>query len=116
MSEPDGPTGVITLKQIGDQTYEQYGQIILSKTGLTQITISAQDFTDLFERQTLETQIVWLGEFQSRIQGTPNPNQSSTYNVDIAAWSGNAWARNNNTGGTSSLQDSVTLSGAVELD
>ena len=50
MSEPDGPTGIITLKQVGDITYEQYGRIILSATGRTQINISPQDYRDLFER------------------------------------------------------------------
>lgn len=113
MSEPDGPTGVITLKQISDLAYEQYGKILMNATGLTQIFITPGDFSDLFERQTMETQIVWLGEFQSRIQGTPNPNQSSFYNVFEACWSGNAWAAQ---GTIKSLQDTATLSGAVELD
>lgn len=108
MSEPDGPTGVITLKQVADMTYEQYGKIVLSATGLSQISISAQTFTDLFERQSMETQIVWLGEFQSRIQGTPNPNQSSSYNPDVAAWSGGAWGLGQNL-----ISTEATLSGGV---
>ena len=108
MSEPDGPTGVITLKQVADMTFEQYGKIVLSATGLSQITISAQAFTDLFERQTMETQIVWLGEFQSRIQGTPNPNQSSFFNPQTMSWPGGAWGIRNN-----QITTEATLSGGV---
>src|SRR3990167_6498743 len=108
MSEPDGPTGVITLKQISDLAYEQYGTILMNATGSTQIFITAQDFSDLFERQTLETQIVWLGEFQSRIQGTRNPNQSSFYNVQQMCWPGGAWAIRDN-----QITSEATLSGGV---
>ena len=116
MSEPDGPTGVITLKQISDLAYEQYGTILMNATGSTQIFITAQDFSDLFERQTLETQIVWLGEFQSRIQGAPNANQSSFDNPDLAGWMGGEWGCTVNTNGSLSLQNSATLSGAVALE
>ena len=108
MSEPDGPTGVITLKQISDLAYEQYGKILMNATGLTQIFITAEDFSDLFERQTLETQIVWLGEFQSRIQGAVNPNQSSFYNVQQMSWPGGAWAVRDN-----QITTEATLSGGV---
>ena len=116
MSEPSGPTGVITLKQISNLAYEQYGKILMNATGTTQIFITAQDFTDLFERQSMETQMVWLGGFQSRLQGTPNTNQSSFFNGDIAGWSGGAWSATRNTDGSSSIKNSATLSGAVSLE
>ena len=108
MSEPEGPTGVITLKQISDLAYEQYGTILMNATGSTQIFITPEDFSDLFERQTMETQIVWLGEFQSRIQGAVNPNQSSFYNVQQMSWPGGAWGIRND-----QITSEATLSGGV---
>jgi hypothetical protein len=40
LTGPAGPTGVIVLKKIADDTYEQFGSITLSTTGTTQVTIS----------------------------------------------------------------------------
>lgn len=110
MSEPNGPTGILTLKQVSDLAYEQYNRIILRKTGVTQINISPSMYQDLFERQSMETQLVWLGEFQSRIQGAPNPNQSSFYNTSQMAWPGGAWGVRDD-----QITNEATLSGGVKF-
>ena len=115
MSGPAGPTGVITLKQIGDVTYEQYGAIVLSTTGTTQVTASSTALAQVFQ-PNIEQQMTWIEEFASRIQGSPNAAQSSFYNDQIACWPGGAWGKQN-PGGLDSLIASpqATLSGAVRF-
>jgi hypothetical protein len=107
MAEPDGPTGVITLKQIADMTYEQYGAIVLRETGLTQVTASAEARTLLFQ-PNIEQQVTWIEEFAARIQGAPNPSQSSPVNAQEASWPGGAWGM--------TLTPQALLDGAVRYD
>jgi hypothetical protein len=111
MSEPAGPTGVITLKKIADMTYEQYGAIVLSTTGPTQVTMSS-DVADQLFRSNIEDQMTWIEEFASRIQGEPHQSsQSSFQNTQQAAWQGGAWATQGVT--RAALVPQATLSGAV---
>lgn len=111
MSEPAGPTGVITLKKIADMTYEQYGAIVLSQTGTTQVTASSDTLDAIFQAN-IEDQITWIEDFDSRIQGEPHQSsQSSLHNTQRGAWPGGTWGTQ---GGTNaSLVPQATLSGAV---
>jgi len=111
VSQPPGPTGVITLKKIGDMTYEQYGAIVLSTTGVTQVTMSAAVADQLFQ-PNIEEQITWIEEFGSRIQGDPHQDsQSSLHNASLGAWPGGAWATQGSTRVT--MVPQATLSGTV---
>lgn len=113
MSNPDGPTGVITLKKVGDVTYEQYGTIVLNTTGLTQVTASSAVLGAIFQ-PNIEQQMTWIEDFSSRIQGAPHQvSQSSLKNSQAAAWTGGAWSTQGNT--SSSLVPQATLSGSVSL-
>ncbi len=110
MSEPAGPTGVITLKRVADTTYEQFGRITLALTGITQVSISQGTFDSLF-RQNIEQRETWVEEFASHIQGTPNAEQSSFHNTFSGAWGQGSWGG----GGTVGTLDELfaTISGAV---
>jgi hypothetical protein len=110
MADPAGPTGVITLKKIGDITYEQYGAIVLSTTGITQVTASTTVLDSLFS-PNIESTMTWVEDFSSRLQGAVNANQSSFYNTATAGWEGGAWG----TGAivTTGLVPQATISGVV---
>ena len=111
MSQPPGPTGVITLKKIADMTYEQYGSIVLSTTSVTQVTMSA-DVADQLFQPNIEEQMTWIEEFSSRIQGEPHQDsQSSLHNAALGAWPGGAWGTQGSTRVT--MVPQATLSGVV---
>lgn len=112
MSEPQGPTGVITLKKIADMTYEQYGTVVLDTDGGGQITFSDAALARIFQPD-IEAQMTWIEDFASRLQGAPNPNQSSSPNDQAASWPGGNWG----TQGViaTNLLPQATLSGAVRL-
>ncbi len=113
MSGPAGPTGVITLKKIADTTYEQYGSIVLSQTGTTQVTVSSQAVLDNLFKSDVENQITWVEDFASRIVGTPNTNQSSFHNNQEGGWPGGSWLSQQIV--VTSIVPQATLSGAVGL-
>lgn len=81
MSGPEGPTGIITLKKIADSTYEQYGAIVLSDTGVTQVTLSAAAIAQIFV-PNIEEQITWIEDFGSRIVNDPD---------QTGGWQGGSW-------------------------
>ena len=52
MTNPAGPTGVIVLRKIADNTYEQFGSIVLSTTGSSQVTASQEVLAGLVRQST----------------------------------------------------------------
>lgn len=102
MSKPAGPTGVITLKKIADMTYEQYGAIVLSQTGVTQVTASAEALAQVFQPD-IEQQMTWIEEFGSRV--------TRAIGLGGAGWQGGAWQTQGNI--DLSLKPTSLLDGAV---
>ncbi len=107
MSNPPGPTGIITLKKIGDLTYEQYGKIQMSATGLTQIVISTDSFTTWFEQRNIEQTVTWIEDFASRVQ------HDEIVKAGGAAWQGGSWSTQG--GIDDALAATPSLDGAVRL-
>lgn len=97
-SGPDGPTGVITLKKIADDTYEQYGQINFD----TQVTISGPVDPGI---GTIETTITMREDFISRVNLTATD----------ACWSfgSGAWGTATGSALFAFIVEVATISGAV---
>jgi len=106
MSEPAGPTGVITLKKIGDMTYEQYGAIVLSSTSITQVTASASTLDTIFQPD-IEQRMTWVEDFGSRIR------HNEVTNANRAAWQSGAWQSQG--GINKAFTDTGLLDGAGRL-
>ncbi len=96
---PDGPTGVIVLKKIADDTYEQYGSIVLSTTGVTQVTISGSFDPGI---GAIENTMTFREDFFSRVNLTAT---DSVWSYPSGAWGTQANA----------LVAVATISGAVRL-
>lgn len=99
-SGPDGPLGVITLKKIADDTYEQYGTIDF----FTQVTISGPVDPGI---GTIETTISMREDFLSRVNLT---------SFD-AVWSfgSGAWGMPKEATLSNSVTQVATISGAVRI-
>jgi hypothetical protein len=105
MGAPAGPTGVIVLKKIADNTYEQYGQITLSDTALSQVTFSS-GFLSSIRRASLELKQTWFEDFFSRLSQSQN-------NPVSKGWPSGSWQSNGTQ--NEAMVRVATLSGAVAL-
>lgn len=99
-SGPAGPTGVIVLKKIADDTYEQYGFIDLD----TQVTISGPVDPGI---AAIETVVTMREDFHSRV------NLTATDSV----WSfpSGAWGMPKEATPSGSVVTVATISGAVGI-
>ena len=109
-SGPDGPTGVIVLKQIGDVTYEQYGAINLTLDSHTQVTIS--DTLILGGGiGAIESTVTWSEDFFSRI-GMTNVGALATnsliWSMPNGSWA-SRWALGTSLGST--ISGSIIVQG-----
>ncbi len=75
-SGPDGPTGVIVLKKIADETYEQYGSIEFG----TQVTFSGSIDPGI---GSIETTVTLREDFHSRVNLTAT---DSVWSFPSGAW------------------------------
>jgi hypothetical protein len=100
LTGPDGPLGVITLKKIADDTYEQYGTIDFT----TQVTISGPVDPGV---GTIETTITLREDFISRVNLT----------ATSSCWSfgSGAWGMPKEATPSSSVTTVATISGAVRI-
>ena len=105
LTGPDGPTGVIVLKKIADDTYEQYGSIVLSTTGVTQVTISGTIDPGI---GAIETTMTLKEDFHSRVNLTAT---NSVWCFPSGAW-GMPQAATNPSGAVVIV---ATISGAVGI-
>ncbi len=105
MGAPAGPTGVIVLKKIADNTYEQYGAITLSETSLTQVTFSS-GFLSSIRRASLELKQTWFEDFFSRLTQSQN-------NPVSKGWPSGSWQSNGTQ--NEAMVRVATLAGAVAL-
>lgn len=109
-SGPDGPTGVITLVQIGDQTYEQYGSIVLSLDSKTQVTISNTLILG-GGIGAIETTMLWSEDFFSRV-GMTNvgalASNSVMWSFPAGSWA-SRWTSGTNMGTT--ISGSIVITG-----
>ena len=103
-SVPNGPTGVIILKKIADDTYEQYGSIVLSTAPPTQVTISGTFDPGI---AAIETTVTMREDFHSRV------NLTATNSV----WSfpSGAWGIPTASTGSGSVTTVATISGAIGI-
>ena len=100
LSGPDGPLGVITLKKIADDTYEQYGTIAFD----TQVTISGPVDPGV---GTIETTITMREDFISRVNLTA---------VDsVWCYGSGAWGMPTTATPSGSVTQIATISGAVRI-
>lgn len=106
-SGPDGPTGVIVLKKIADDTYEQFGQIVLSFTGLTQVTVSGTFDPGV---GSIEATTILREDFHSRINLTSN---DAVWCFPSGAWGMPKEATPSGIG--SSVVTVATISGAIGI-
>ena len=100
LTGPDGPVGVITLKKIADDTYEQYGLIDFD----TQVTISGPIDPGI---GTIETTITLREDFISRVNLTA---------ID-ACWSfgSGAWGMPKEATPSGSVTTVATICGALRI-
>jgi hypothetical protein len=103
---PAGPTGVISLKKIADNTYEQYGAIILSLGPGTQVTISS-DFVLNGGIGSIETTVLWAEDFLSRV-GMTNVGALATNSL-IWSFPEGSWS----TRWTGGISQGATITGTV---
>ena len=105
-SGPDGPVGVITLKKIADDTYEQYGLIDFD----TQVTISGPIDPGI---GTIETTITMREDFISRVNLTAT---DSCWSFGSGAWGiPKESTRSGIVGIDPPLSQVATICGAVRL-
>ena len=106
LTGPDGPTGVIVLRKIAANTYEQYGSIVLSNTGVTQVTISGTFDAGI---GSIETTTTFREDFHSRVNYTAT---DSIYCYPSGAWGMPKEATRSE---GLSAQPLTTISGAVGI-
>ncbi len=97
---PDGPTGVIVLKKIADDTYEQYGQIIFE----TQVTFSGSVDPGI---GTVETTITLREDFISRVNLTATDS--------VWSFGSGAWGMPKEATPSASVLPVATISGAIRI-
>src|SRR3990170_2814307 len=106
LTGPDGPVGVITLKKIADDTYEQYGLIDFD----TQVTISGPIDPGI---GTIETTITLREDFISRVNLTAT---DSCWSFGSGCWgTPKESTRSGIVGIDPPLSQVATISGAMRL-
>jgi hypothetical protein len=91
------------LKKIADDTYEQYGSIVLSTTSLTQVTLSGTFDPGI---GAIETTTTFREDFHSRVNLTKDDS--------VYAFPSGAWGQPTNaTGSFVSVVAVATISGAI---
>lgn len=107
LTGPDGPTGVIVLRKIADDTYEQFGSIVLSNTSTTQVTISGTFDPGI---GGIESTVTMREDFLSRVNLTATDS--------VWCFPSGAWGMPQNatdSGGGASVVTVATICGAVGI-
>lgn len=104
-SGPAGPTGVIILKKVADDTYEQFGSITLSTESTTQVTVSGTFDPGI---SAIEGTMTLREDFHSRVNLTAT---DSVWSFPSGAWGMPKEA----TSPGSAVLTVATISGAVGI-